>query len=354
MKREHLDSLWEHSACGGACLSPPYQPVPMAVWEDLVETGIIGKISTPDYVFPFDPDNEYGEVGRRCFYNRGSWTISGFVDDELEELHTEGKINLAYIDHDNLARIIAEQFGIKPVIWQIEDEDGTTDTCVIGWKGDDTAVVFTFFGTKNGSFVGFLRDIQWEIAEELDERFKEGYFDETTDEYEDRTDQPCPWTCKYLYVINIGGSHKRSAEQEERLNEYNITCLGTKDFLTDDGLPIWDAKVEPRPVLTYSEASMDFYCNGKRLNLKPTEMKILKVLQENQGKITTKEELFEAIWPKTRKPKRRPGAKRAAMPEWPEWNLDTQLSNLRKRLKQVEKLEIKTIRQKGYMLVVHQ
>jgi len=351
MKREHLEYLWEQ--CDDGCLGPPFQPVPKKVWRDLLAEHIVSDGFEPDDVYPFDEDNEYGNIGRRCFYRDGIWQVSGFSPDELITLQLDGKIRIHSVELQALASHTAEQWGIRPVFWELEIEHCIV-AYIIGWKGQDTAVVITDFGGKHGSLSGYLWEIRGVVREELKVMNKEGVFEEPGEEDNGEPDQPCPSVCKYLYVISIGSSFSRSAETQEQLDRSRITCLGTQDFLTDEGLPIWDARVKPRTILSYSDATKEFICDGEPLVLRPKETAILKVLWQNGDKITGNEELYEAVWPRGRRAKPRRGAKRRSKPAWPEATLYTHISALRKKLKGTNKLSIVRERGKGYRLIIHQ
>lgn len=283
MKREHFDILWEQSDTG--CLGPPFQPVPKKIWQDLVKKRIISDISIPDVVLPFDPDNEYGDIGMRCFYEDdiNSWAISGFSSEELERLHSEGKIRICHIETEALARLTAEQWGLKPVYWEPDLRTILTGTYVIGWKDRDTAVVVTDFGGKSGSLAEFLWTIKETITDGIPEVVEEGFFDELDEENQDETDQPSSWTCKKLYVISIGSSYGRTTEQEKELASLDIICLGTQDFLSDDGRPRWDVSkplAVPRKIV-YSDGFSQIRWRGNQYSLSRLQAKAISVLYDN-------------------------------------------------------------------------
>jgi hypothetical protein len=358
MKREHLEILWEQT--GSGCLGPPFQPVPEVLWEELVTKGIISDSEIPNYVDVFDPDNEYGDIGRRCFCmdSFSPWQISGFSAEELDRLHSEGKISIWSIRTERLARLTAEQWGIRPVFWEIDFRDQFTGTYGIGWKDEDTAVVITNFGSKRGSLSDFILEMHEEIS-----RFRKELLDEAFPEQSNELDQKAsteesladniledPESCKYLYVISIGSSYRQTLKMREELDLLGTFCLGTQDFLTEDGEPIWDARVKPRPVLVFNEAMKEWECDGVPLGLTPTESRIIKLLVQNSDRFTESGELFKVAWPKKRKKRQ---GKRLRRPEFPEGPLYTLISLLRIELESTGKLSIECTRGKGYRLIVH-
>ena len=306
MKREHLECLWEQ--CNDGCLGPPFQPVPKKVWRELVAERIVSEGFEPDDVFPFDEDNEYGNMGVRCFCRDDAWEVSGFSPEELQRLHEEGKISIHSIELEALARHTAEQWKIKPVFWELEIEDCTV-AYLIGWKGKDTAVVVSNFGGKNGPLLHFLWDVRGVVREDLRVMFEEGAFGEPDEENREETSQGCPWVCKYLYVISIGSSFGRSPKTQEELDRSRIICLGTKDFLTNKGQPIWDAKVKLRlpptfsadsPVLEsicFDDSIRMYTCAGDPLDLTSLQTELFRMLLDNRGRVVSKQELARAIWP---------------------------------------------------------
>lgn len=353
MKREHLVCLL--GECQSGCLGPPFQPVPMDVWQELVERKIISELEKPASVSPADPEDEYEgqSYGCYCSMHNGYWRITGFSSEELQKLHEEGQINIYSIEDDLLALYTARHWGISPAYLELDTGFYSGDY-ILGWKDHETAVVITDFGNMDGSISGFLDALKDNINDKIQDMKEDGFLNELKDDEPELFEQSDILSCKNLYVVNAGSSYPRTSITEKVLRDDGIRCLGTDDFLTDEGLPKWDAQVSARPFLTFSDANKEFYCDGKPLELKPTEMKIFMLLRENGDKITTHEELFQVIWPRGRKSKRRPGAKLAGKPDWPEGPLFAHISALRKRLKEISKIEIKTIRGKGYKLIMNQ
>jgi len=159
-----------------------------------------------------------------------------------------------------------------------------------------------------------------------------------------------PTDFKNLYVVNFGLSLPRTASQEALFVSDNVVCIGTSEFLTHDGLPIWDAKPRTIPEISYNESRRAFIINGKPLDLTGIESRIFSYIWENRNQITSIEELTKIAWPPEQTGKKRSSAVRDGEPEWTESNIYTHISNIRTKLKKLGNVEITNIRGKGYQI----
>jgi len=348
MKREHLEYLWEHYHDG--CLGPPFQPFPEEVWQDLLTRGILDDGFQPEDVYPFDLNNKYGDIGRQCFCDDGIWQVSGFSSEELDALCLNGKIRIHQIEFETLARYTAKLWGIKPVYSDLVMDSFFIIAYLLGWKGRDTAVVLSPFFNNYDPLDGYLWDVKDLVDEEFQVIYGDGILEESSEENHEKASKDCPWTCDYIYVINIGASISRTASEQKVLDNDRIICLGTQDFLTEDGEPIWDARVKPRSVLVFNEAMKEWECDAEPLRLTPTESRIIKLLVQNSDRFTEPEELFKVAWPEKRKKRQ---GKRLRRPKFPEGPLYTLISLLRIKLESTGRLSIENTRGKGYKLIVH-
>jgi len=354
MKREHIETLWEHYDTG--CLGPPFQPLPLTIWDDLIERKVVKNVRIVKDAKPFendDPKFDQSAQEKSCFYGVGPGSpliVLGFQAEELTKLVTEGMLHTASIDEENLANLTAEHWGLTPCLWELDFQTDMGGTLIIGWKDENTAVVITDFSNKFYTLQEFLfqiksiieqdiEDIKYEISRKSDTVSNtEGPF--VTDDLK----------CDTLYVLNTRQSEPRTIEVESILEKEGIICIGFHDFLTINGMPKWSARAKPIPVISYSEPQKDFLINGKPIELNPTERIIFRILWENMDKYIDQEDLMTVVWPIDCSRKKRRTAKRVGEPEWPESTLFTHISYLRKKLEETGFLTITNTKGKGYKL----
>ncbi|MDR9774718.1 response regulator transcription factor [Rhizobium hidalgonense] len=78
---------------------------------------------------------------------------------------------------------------------------------------------------------------------------------------------------------------------------------------------------------------------GRRIDLAPIEARILKFLLENQGQISTREQLIDAVWTNPRRVDRR--------------TVDVHIGRLRKAVGGLRSLRVRTVYGAGYALEFH-
>ncbi|PDS99910.1 transcriptional regulator [Rhizobium sp. S9] len=79
---------------------------------------------------------------------------------------------------------------------------------------------------------------------------------------------------------------------------------------------------------------------GKRINLSPIEARILKLLLERQGQVSTREQVIEAVWPHPR-------------PVDPR-TVDVHIGRLRRAVAAIRNLRVRTVYGAGYALEFHE
>lgn len=339
MKREHLECLL--GQCGSGCLGPPFQPVPMEVWRDLVEKKIIKELYTPDYVSATEGENGFEEKQHRCFcsIHDGGWRVTGFTFEELEKLHEEGKINIYSINDDLLALYVARHWQITPAYWELDTGFYSGDY-ILGWKDHETAVVITNFGNLEDSLTLFLRTLRDNLNDKFQDMISDGFLDELKEEEPELFEQSDILSCKNLYVVNAGSSYPRTSITEKVLQKDGIRCLGTDDFLTDEGLPKWDAKYKPPPqgIVSYDPGEGKYLIDGVHIDLTRLESQAFGLLEANRNRVVTREELINELWPDDE----------VTMHDQA---LSVHILNIRKKFSENSSLTIKTFSQQGYRLI---
>lgn len=124
--------------------------------------------------------------------------------------------------------------------------------------------------------------------------------------------------------------------------------LGAEDFIVKPvSIAILKARIKNKILLNKKHADIikikDFvlYCDLQQAKLRdemialtPIEFKLIQILVQNPNKIFSRKEISDRLWPNT---------------QIQNQNLDTHLSNLRKKLKPFSQY-IKTIKSRGYLL----
>jgi len=241
---EHARSTWGDYMCG-----PPDLPIDQEEWNQWLEAGIVSQPETFDEV----------KVSKRGVSGR-PW-VSGYPpkftvyrakprysrQDKEEEMVVQRMV-LYKLDFTKLLEYIAGAWGLRPDV-------GPTDLFLyrIGWRRGTELVAIYELNEYDGM-----------------------YGDETMIAFKNKMD------AEILYVITIGATYDLLCDIKGLARE-GVVNIGSADFLTSEGKPIWDI-LSPRKPLTahkdfgYSDGFRQIEWGGTRYTLTDFQAKAVSVL----------------------------------------------------------------------------